>query len=89
MDTRKVPVTTRAVISRINRRLRPDLLRLRACRPNSRWWSDLGDYFIVDLDRNAIVQSHVDPETYGRELGVVQLFEQVAADEPLAVAVGR
>lgn len=75
----RAPLTTNAVIQRINRKLRPEWRRLRACRHNSRWWNDLGDYYIVDLDRNAIVRSHVEPETYGRELGVVKPFEQVVA----------
>lgn len=80
----KAPISTRAVISRINRKLRPDMRRLRACRPNSRWWSDLGDHYIVDLDLNAVVDSHIDPEAYGRDLGVVRPFEQVVADDALA-----
>ncbi len=76
----KVPITPRAVIQRINRKIKPEHQRLRMCRQNSRWWKDLGDHYIVDLDANLIRHSHVDPEAYGRELGVVQPFEEVVDD---------
>jgi hypothetical protein len=76
----KFPVTTRAVIQRINRRLRPER-RLYACRRNSRWWGDLGDYYVTDIYNNLIVDTRVDPEAYGRRLGVLQPFEKVVDQE--------
>ena len=84
----KVPVTTRALILRINRRLKPELRRMRSCRRNSRWWGDLCDYYVIDADLNAIVDSHVDAEAYGRELGVVRAFEMVV-DDALTADNGR
>jgi hypothetical protein len=74
----KFPVTTRAVVQRINRKLKPERRRLYACRRNSRWWRDLGDFYVTDIYRNTIVDTRVDPETYGRRLGVLQPFEKVA-----------
>jgi hypothetical protein len=44
----KVPVTMRALVQRINRKLKPEWRRLHACRRNSRVWRDLGDYYVVD-----------------------------------------
>ncbi|MGY8631848.1 hypothetical protein RAD15_05030 [Bradyrhizobium sp. 14AA] len=78
----KVPIT-RALILRINRKLKLEQQRMRSCRRSSRWWGDLGNFYVVDLNRNAILGSHIDPETYGRELGVVHAFEKVIGGQPL------
>jgi hypothetical protein len=72
----KVPVTPRALIQRINRKLQPEQ-RLTACRRSSRAWHELGDYYCIDVFRNVITHKHVDPETFGREIGALQSFEQV------------
>jgi hypothetical protein len=76
----KAPVSTRAVIQRINRKLKPEQ-RLYACRRNSRWWRDLGDYYVTNIYRNIIVITRVDPEAYGRKLGVLRPFEHVVDAE--------
>lgn len=76
MDKEKVPVTTRALIQRINRKLKPEQERLKTLR-GDRWRGDLGDYFVVDFFTNRIVAQHVDPEKLGRELGVLQPWERV------------
>jgi hypothetical protein len=43
-NAKPVQVSVRALIQRINRKIRPEYRRLHACRRNSRWWSNLGDY---------------------------------------------
>jgi hypothetical protein len=73
---RKVPITLRALIARINRKLKPEMEALKATR-GERARADLGDFYIVDVGRNFLVASHVDPETYGRELGVLRDYEVV------------
>lgn len=60
----------KALIQRINRKLRPNCERLRKTRGQNDWLN-LGDYYIVD-SRNVVVKSHVDPEEIGRELGVLK-----------------
>jgi hypothetical protein len=77
VDEQGVPVTMRALIQRINRKIRPEDRRLHACRRNSRSWSNLGDYYVVDTYRNMIADSGIDPTAYGRRLGVLQPFEEV------------
>ncbi len=77
--TQKVPLTRRALIARINRRLKHDDQALRCCRSNSRWWRELGDFYIVDINRNIINDVSVDPTEFGRELGVLHPFEEVGA----------
>jgi hypothetical protein len=74
----QVPVSTRAVIQRINRKLKPDNERLKVTR-GDRWRPALGDYYVVNFDRNRIVNKNVDPEALGRELDVLKPHEAVVS----------
>ena len=60
--TTAAPVSMAALVKRINRQLVKQDERLRKPR-SARWWRDLGDYNIIDMDRNFIIAGHVDPET--------------------------
>ena len=71
------PVSVRAVVQRINRKLKPSLKQLQKCRAG-RYRQELGDYFIVDLNRNLIVATRVDLEVFGRELRVLDDWERVS-----------
>lgn len=69
-------VSIQALIKRINRRLRKDGERIATTR-GERWRPELGDYYAKDIDRNVVTQKHVDPEAWGRDLGVLRAHEQV------------
>jgi hypothetical protein len=71
-----VPVTTRAVIARINRKRKPDDEMVKVTR-GDRWRHELGDFYILNFNRNWIVNKDIDPETYARELGVLGEWEEV------------
>jgi hypothetical protein len=58
---------------------------LRATR-GARAKSDLGRYYIVNFMRSWIVAHDVDPEAVGRELGVLEDYEQLVEDEGLGRA---
>lgn len=72
----RVKITERALFQRINRRLKQDNEQLRTARSTSVEQS-VGQYFIVDLNRNAITTQYVDLEKLGRELGVIQPWEEL------------
>lgn len=74
---RKVPVTLRAVIQRINRKLAPDNEVLKAAR-GARMQQEVGDYYIVDFSKNAVTRMDADPEKLARELGVLKDWETLA-----------
>jgi len=76
MPTRTVPVSLRALIARINRKLRADDQMLKATR-GERARGDLGDFYLLDFNRNIIRDQRVDPEELGRELGVLKPWETV------------
>jgi|ERR1035441_4700 hypothetical protein len=73
-----VSVSQGALLQRINRRLKSlgtdEVLRKSRGR---RWWSDLGDFYIQNVNRNSIVRGHVDIEALGRELGVLAELEHL------------
>ena len=65
-EARESP-SERAIVARINRRLRPGGMLLR----RTRGWRarlDLGDYYVHDFMRNLALDTHVDPEDYLRDL---------------------
>jgi hypothetical protein len=69
-----VPVTMRALVQRINRRLRDEGEVLKAAR-SERVVSSVGLFFIVR--RNKIATQHVNPEALGRELGILSPWEHL------------
>jgi hypothetical protein len=78
-QSRRVPVSVRAVTQRINRKLAPGGRQLRKCR-SERWRSELGNYYLLDIAHNAVMTRHVDLEALGRELGALEEWETVASE---------
>jgi len=39
---------------------------------------DLGDYYVIDISRNRVVNKHVDLEDLGRQLEVLKDWEELA-----------
>ncbi len=76
----KVPVTMKALTQRINRVLRHDDEQLRKAR-GVRTRQDLGEWYVLDWNRNFIVRHHVDPEALGRKLGTLNEWEVLVPDE--------
>lgn len=73
----RIPVTTRALIQRINRKLAADGQKLRATRGQVQ--SERGDFYRVDTRRNIVI-GYPDIESLGRELKVLQEYEELVKD---------
>jgi hypothetical protein len=73
----RVPVSRRALIQRINRKL-PGHKTLKTNRAPGSTHRELGRYFIVDEYNNSITCQFVDLEKLRRELGVLRRYERVA-----------
>jgi hypothetical protein len=77
---RKIGVTMRAVIQRINRKLALDLKVLKTTRGD--WHSnDLGHYYMIDLRGNYMLHKSVDPEELAHKLGVLKGWEAVTQED--------
>lgn len=73
----KVGISVRAVLQRINRKLKPDLQAVKVSR-GAAMQQQCGEFYVIDYRLNFIVESDIDPESYARELGVLQGWETVA-----------
>jgi hypothetical protein len=84
---KRVSVSVRTVIRRINRILAAEGRKIEKCRACSIGrWDRLGDYYVVDVNRpflgeGRIVERNVDPEALGRELKVLADWETVRTAE--------
>ncbi len=75
----RVPVSARALLQRINRRLVKDDGMVKATRGN-RWRHELGDFYTVDIKRNAIIEKDVDLEALGRKMKALQRYERLVKE---------
>jgi hypothetical protein len=76
MAKQRVPVSARAILQRINRKLKPDWKQLNT----GRGWlleRTVGRYYVIDIRRNCVTQQYVDVEDPARELKVLQSWEQL------------
>ena len=74
MEATKKPITMRALLQRINRKLAKEEQVLKTLRGH-RYEHDLGRYYAVNWRTNLVTAPHVDPEQWGRELGVLRRWE--------------
>jgi hypothetical protein len=70
---RRLNVTRRALVQRINRHLRKRNEALRSTRG-----ANTGEYYRVDISRNVLIEERVALEKLGRELGVLAPYERLA-----------
>jgi hypothetical protein len=73
----KAKVSQRALVARVRRELAKEGEALRACRQDSRGYSELGDWYIVG-NNNLVSAKHCDLAALGRELGVLKDFEELS-----------
>jgi excisionase family DNA binding protein len=70
-------LTERALIARINRRLKPDGQMIKKSR-GERAKTELGRYYMVDIYNNTLISFRIDLLNYGKYLGVVNDDERLA-----------
>lgn len=73
-------VSEQALVKRINRKLacQSPPMRMHVLSERSRWYNDMGRFYVVHLTLNRIEFPHVEIENYGRELGVLGATESLA-----------
>ena len=72
-----IKVGRRALIQRINRRLEAEGEILKVAR-GERQRQEVGDYWILDFQKNSIVATNVDLEVLAREVDALQPWECMA-----------
>lgn len=73
-----IPVSARALVARINRKLRPEGYSLQRSR-GAQAYIDVGAYYTVNTQLNAVAQRDVDIEALAHELGALKRWERLAA----------
>lgn len=74
METKKVPVSKRALVGRINRVLAKDGQVLRISRSKAEL-SNFGDAYILDASSNSVAAHQVSFKELATELGVLKAYE--------------
>lgn len=77
----KVPVSERAAIARIRRKMKHEGLALVAGREGSRSYSDTGDWYVVNSNMNIIVAQHCSIEGLAADYEVLKAYETLAQEE--------
>ena len=77
----KRPVSERALLLRVNRKLKERGETVKKSRPDSQWASELGTFYLLDVSANAIIGKHMDLEVLAREMGALQPFEALEYQE--------
>jgi len=70
-------VTEKALLARLNRKLKKEGRAIRKCSQNYRDYKLLGDYFEMDFLKNAHLGTHINLEDFGRKEGVLEKYEQL------------
>ena len=75
---KNLKVSRRALEGRVRRALAKQDELLCKCRTDSRWYGDLGDYYIADAQTNGVIAQHVDLEELAGELNLLKSAEVLA-----------
>lgn len=70
----KTPVAERALLARVNRKLKHENKVMRRNRPSDACFKELGRYNVIDKAAGTVTP-HVDLETLARQLGVLESWE--------------
>lgn len=76
----RISVTARAVIQRINRRIKPGRQRLLAARGN-RDEAQTGHYYLVSTETGRLIETHIDLEKLARREHALELWEELEPKE--------
>lgn len=76
MTEQVLTVTERALVQRINRKLKAKGEILKRTR-GERAVLEVGDYWVLDMYRNTVVLKQVNIEALGRKLEVIQPWEKL------------
>ena len=79
----KVPLTVKALLGRINRKLARQQQVVKKAR-SLYVAGECGAYYLLDCHRHLIVATHVKLAELGQELGCVYDYEQVQVDDQVA-----
>jgi hypothetical protein len=83
VPSERIPITERALVQRINRKLMHVGRHGRTLRKSRGLGAlqNLGEYYVLDFDTNFVIDKDVDLEYFGRELGCLAEWEYLEVKE--------
>jgi hypothetical protein len=75
-EVQTIPISTRALLARIGRKLVHDGEYIRAMSPSSRWYAQYGPYYVVNANNAVTTAGISDLGKLAREVGVLKPFER-------------
>jgi hypothetical protein len=72
-----VPISAAALMKRINRKLAKRGEILKKCQTGSRWYAELGPYYVVATD-NGVIARKLELATCARSLKVIEAWEELS-----------
>lgn len=72
------PITESALVRRINRKLAPAWQRVCKLSERHRGYGSLGRYHMMDTFQNTVIDTHLDLDHLGQQLGVIDHAEAAA-----------
>ena len=76
MTATKAPVSRRALIQRLNRKLAKDGFTVKKT-SGKQAKIEVGEFFVLNLERGVVTEKHVNLETLGRKHGVLAEWERM------------
>lgn len=76
MKPAKAPVSRRAVLQRVNRKLAKDGLTLKVS-TGGQAQIEVGQYFVLDVKRGAVIERHIKLEQFAKKSGVLADWERM------------
>ncbi len=74
---KKVQITERALLARVNRKLAHEHKKIRKCREGTRAHSSLGGYYVLDTYKNIVIDDRKDLVAIAKDAGILKEFEEV------------
>jgi hypothetical protein len=75
----KVYISQRALLQRINRKLAKEEKKLLTSRSNAKK-QEFGNFYIVDINLNNVIQAHIDLEVLGQDLHAIKKGEKYSEE---------
>ncbi|MBL1376272.1 hypothetical protein [Zobellella iuensis] len=76
----KTPISERALLTRLNRKLKADGIIIRRNRSDTAAFKEFGRWCAIDLKTNAVTAGNFELEDWGRKHGVLKEFEELRLD---------
>jgi len=77
MNKKLVPVSERALMARVNRKLKINGMALKRCKVDSPWREKLGKFYVVDIVKDQVESTGISLIRLAKELKALKHYESL------------